>query len=245
MSHSLPGLFVTGTDTGVGKTHVSAGIARALTAAGRRVAVLKPVATGVTLEGDRLRIEDAERLRDALGCDVPLDRITPLSFEAPLAPCVAAREAGGRLEPEQIVTAVRASLAWWAEQGAEVVLVEGVGGLLCPLAEGTTVADLATALDLPLVVVARRSLGTLNHSLLTVEAARHRGLRIAGLVLNSPDPGPEGLAESTNRTELARRLQPVPILAELRHSAPDDARSSPLASLDWYAWAQPSRLGSL
>src|SRR6202011_3878703 len=104
---------------------------------------------------------------------------------------------GTPLEQSHVLELVRAALEWWTGR-AEVMVVEGVGGLLCPLAEGTTVADLAVALDYPLLIVARRGLGTLNHTLLTVEAARLRASRIAGLVLNSPDPPTGSVAESTS-----------------------------------------------
>src|SRR6516162_3253545 len=179
----MTGLFVTGTDTGVGKTFVAAAIARSLIAAGREVGVLKPVATGAERVGEGWRCADAEALIEAIGGGVPLDRVAPLRFEEPLAPSVAARRLGSPLDRARVLSVVGDALAWWAGR-AEVMVVEGVGGLLCPLAEGTTVADLAVALDYPLVIVARRGLGTLNHTLLTVEAARLRGLRVAGVVLN-------------------------------------------------------------
>src|SRR6185369_7751929 len=134
-----------------------------------------------------------------------------------LAPPVAARRAGQPLPFSRILEETRRALAWWAERAEEGV-VEGVGGLLCPLAEGATVADLAIALDYPLVVVARRGLGTLNHTLLTVEAARLRGLRVAGVVLNGAEPARDGahLAEATNADELARRLEGgIAVLAEV------------------------------
>src|SRR5262249_43300602 len=116
---------------------------------------------------------DAEALLEAIGGGVALERVTPILFEEPLAPSVAARRQGRPLEPTVVLDAVREALAWWAGR-ADVMVVEGIGGLLCPLAEGTTVADLAVALDYPLVIVARRGLGTLNHTLLTAEAARLR-----------------------------------------------------------------------
>src|SRR5205823_9859727 len=137
-----------------------------------------------------------------------IERVAPLLFEEPLAPPVAARREGAPLAYARVLEATAAALAWWGER-AEVLVVEGIGGLLCPLAEGATVADLAIALDHPLVVVARRGLGTLNHTLLTVEAARHRGLRLAGVVLNGAEPTADPRAEVTNPAELARRLDGV------------------------------------
>lgn len=240
MNAPLPGLFVVGTDTGVGKTCVAAAIARGLAAEGRRVGVLKPVATGAERRGDGWRIEDAERLIEAVGGGVEQARVTPLAFEEPLAPPVAARRAGDPLQPGRVLEAVAGALDWWAGR-AEVMVVEGVGGLLCPLAEGMTVADLAVALDYPLVVVARRGLGTLNHTLLTVEAARHRGLRLAGIILNGSGPTADPVAEATNPDELSRRLDDVSLLADLPHGVDPGALSAAMGALDWEGRARVPR----
>ncbi|MBX6312483.1 MAG: dethiobiotin synthase [Isosphaeraceae bacterium] len=237
----LPGLFVVGTDTGVGKTRVAAGIARCLVEAGRRVGVLKPVATGLIRKGDRWRCEDAEALIAALGVGIEPERVTPLAFEEPLAPPVAARRQGRPLDFAQVLDATRDALAWWADR-AEIILVEGVGGLLCPLAEGATVADLAVALDFPLVVVARRGLGTLNHTLLTVEAARWRGLRVAGIVLNGSDADADPLALATNPGELTRRLGGVALLAEVPHLTDPAALWREIRDVDWEGSSAPPRL---
>lgn len=242
-----PGLFITGTDTGVGKTTVATAIARALTGQGRRVGVLKPVATGVVREGDTWRCEDTEALIAAVGGGVALERVTPVVYEPPLAPPVAARLAGAPLCWPDLRSLVFESLAWWTAQGVEVVIVEGVGGFLCPLAEEATIADLAVALDFPLVVVARRGLGTLNHTLLTLEAARLRSLRIAGVVLNGSEPNANPLAESTNATELARWLDPTPLLAEIPHHVDSTHHVFPsmvdesLRGVDWMGRALASR----
>lgn len=230
----LRGLFVVGTDTGVGKTRVAAAIARSLAGQGLRVGVLKPLATGATRAGTSWACEDAEVLIAAIGGEVPLDRAAPLIYEEPLAPAVAARRLGRPLEARQVLEAVRESLRWWEARGVELMVVEGVGGLLTPLAEDMTLAELAVALDYPLVIVARRGLGTLNHTLLTVECARRRGLRIAGLVLNAPDPGPPGAAEATNAEELARRLGDIPVLADLPFHQDPAALAIVLGGVDWY-----------
>jgi dethiobiotin synthetase len=202
----MRGLFVTGTDTGCGKTFVTAALARLLRRQGRAVCVCKPVATGAEWRDGRLIADDTLLLAEA-GERADLDAVTPWAFAEPAAPPVAARAAGTVLHLDEIVAAVRRRAA-----GAEVLLVEGVGGLLCPLTDEATVADLAAALGLPLLIVARRSLGTLNHTLLTLEAARGRGLRVAGVVVSETAP-PAGLAERTNVDEL-RRLG-VPVLAVL------------------------------
>ncbi len=240
---SVPGLFVSGTDTAVGKTCVAAAIARGLAAEGRRVGVLKPVATGATRVGDHWHSEDAEVLIEALGESVPRERVAPLVFEEPLAPVVAARRRGTPLTQAQVEKAVTEALDWWAGR-AEVMIVEGVGGLLCPLAEGTTVADLAVALDYPLLIVARRGLGTLNHTLLTIEAARSRGLRVAGVILNGAGPTSDPLAEATNAEELARRLKGCAVLAELPHTTDPLALFHVLPRIDWYARSRPPRFST-
>lgn len=219
----MNGLFLTGTDTGVGKTHVTCALARLLRRQGRRVGVCKPVATGAERLGERWLSDDTRRLAEA--ADLALDaaeRITPWTFPDPAAPPVAARRLGVTLRVADLAAAVAA----WKSR-ADLVLVEGVGGLLCPLTEQETVADLAAALALPLVVVARRSLGTLNHTLLTLEVAQARGLPVAGVVVSETAP-PQGLAEATNVDELRRRLR-VPLLAVLPHAGPDEA----LAGVDW------------
>ncbi|AGA30654.1 dethiobiotin synthase [Singulisphaera acidiphila] len=228
-----PGLFVVGTDTGVGKTRVAAAIARILTGQGRRVGVLKPVATGAIRRGESWECEDGEALIRAVGGSIPLERVVPLIYEEPLAPSVAARRLGTPLAPEQVVQGVRASLGWWSER-ADVMVVEGVGGLLAPLAERMTVVDLAEALDYPLLIVARRGLGTLNHTLMTVECAQRRGLRVAGIVLNSPEPGEPGVAELTNAEELARLVGPISILGEPPYQPDEESFAIALASMEWY-----------
>ena len=236
-----PGLFVVGTDTGVGKTRVTTMLIRSLRARGKRVGAIKLVATGATRNADgELLADDTTALVAALGEDVAPRRVTPIVFETPLAPCVASRLEGEPLLADRLDVALRETLDWWSGR-AEVLVVEGVGGLLCPLAEGTTVADLASALDYPLVIVGRRGLGTLNHCLLTIEAARARDLRVAGLVLNTPEPSEPGLAEATNAEELARRCHGTPVLAEL---AFDENPMLPPAfhDVDWFTRFMPPRL---
>src|SRR5690348_17173110 len=173
----MHGLFVTATDTSAGKTLVTSSIARIWRREKRSFRVCKPVATG----GDGWS-EDTRILAESAG-DADLAAVTPFTFAAPAAPPVAARPAGKSLTLDQLVAVVRLR-----GTGGMTVLVEGVGGLLCPLTERETVAELVAELDMPLVVVARRSLGTLNHTLLTVEAARRRGLRLVGVVVTEATP---------------------------------------------------------
>lgn len=185
------GIFVTGTGTDVGKTVVAAGLAAVLRQGGVRVGVMKPVAAGPQV--------DTRLLRQAAGCREAIHRLNPVALSHALAPAVAARLEGRRVDLGRLVRAYRRLAAWY-----EAVVVEGAGGVLVPLAPRATVADLMRRLGLPVVVVAHAGLGTLNHTLLTVEALRHRRLRVLGVVLNRTAPGSVTLAERTNARELAR-----------------------------------------
>jgi dethiobiotin synthetase len=225
----MNGLFFTGTDTGVGKTHVAAAVARLLRQQGRCVRVCKPVATGAELIEGRWLNADTVHLAWAAGNSQCLEAVTPWSFPEPVAPAVAARLHEQVLSIAGLAEAVRSQ----ARPDA-ALLVEGVGGFLCPLTDRETVADLALALGLPLVVVTRRSLGTLNHTLLTLEAAQRRDLRVAGLVVNETAP-PTGLAEETNVAELSRRSG-VPVLAVVPYQK-DAIEAAALAEVDWWLLA--------
>jgi dethiobiotin synthetase len=197
----MRGLFVTGTDTGVGKTRVACALAHALSLRGVRVRARKPVESGVDARHGPL---DAQALREAAGAHEPIDRVCPLRLRAPLSPERAARLEGLRLELDDLVAAVRADAD---ERG--FVLAEGAGGFLSPIARDALNADLARALALPVLIVAADRLGTLNHTLLTVEAVRVRGLAVAGVVLNAPAPGDTQAMD--NAGELARWLG-LPVL---------------------------------
>jgi dethiobiotin synthetase len=225
----LQGLFITGTDTGVGKTHVATGVISALRSRGVRVGAYKPAVTGSTVGPEGTVWEDLIRLQAALGGDIAIERICPQRFHAPLAPPVAARMEGTTVN----AALLRSGIAWWRER-VECLMVEGSGGLLSPLTESETVADLAVALAFPLVIVARRSLGTINHTLLTLEAARARGLAVAGVVLNQAGPAnADDSSVESNPRELEQRCG-VPILAILPHDAAAGLlRNSPLFTIDW------------
>jgi dethiobiotin synthetase len=222
----MHGLFITATDTGAGKTFVTAALARLWRCERRPFRVCKPVATGAENDWS----DDTRLLAEASG-DPDLHAITPYTFAAAAAPPVAARLAGTALRLEDLAAAVRRRAA---EDHA--VLVEGVGGLLCPLTRRETIVDLAVELALPLIVVARRSLGTLNHTLLTVEAAQRRGLRLAGVVVTATTPV-QSVAEETAIEELQRRLD-VPLLAVLTHQPDADAERAVLQAVDWWKLAQ-------
>jgi dethiobiotin synthetase len=188
------GLFVTATDTGVGKTEVACALLQGARARGLDAVGMKPAQSGAT-PGEP---SDAERLARAADGVEPLAAVCPYSLAAPLAPAVAARLEGVEISFARIVDGARALAG-----RHEAILVEGAGGLLVPLTERETFADLAVALALPVLVVARAGLGTVNHVALTVEALRRRGLAVAGVVLNrtaaADDP-----SVGTNAGEIAR-----------------------------------------
>ncbi len=194
----MRGLFVTGTDTGVGKTVVAGAIAAALRARGERVAAYKPVVTGLDEPPVPGWPRDHELLAAAAG--VAPHAVTPHLFGPPVSPHLAGELAGVHLELDAMVLAAGAAAA---EAGAELLIAEGVGGLLVPLTPDETVRDLAVALGLPLVVAARPGLGTISHTLLTVEAARAAGLAVAGVVM-TPWPADPTVMERSNRATVAR-----------------------------------------
>ena len=196
---SLRGLFVTGTDTEVGKTLVAGAIARSLRGAGRRVEVFKPAASGCRKGRDGLISGDAEFLAACSDTRRTLEEVTPLRFGPALAPHVAAAKEGRPVDLEAMFAAYRR-----LEGACDCVIVEGVGGLLCPIREDFWVVHLARLMRLPLVIVARPNLGTINHTLLTLHAARSMGLEVAGVVINRYPVEPEAAAER-------RRIEPYDV----------------------------------
>jgi len=193
------GLFVTGTDTEVGKTVIAGGIARVLKDKGQEVGVFKPVASGCRSDRGGLVSPDAEFLAHCANSSETLDQICPVRFREPLAPEVAVQRGAEPIELEIIRTYYNRLAA-----GKEVMIVEGIGGLLVPLSQELLVADLAGQMDLPLLIVANPGLGTINHTLLTIEAARARGLRVAGIVINSYVADTASVAEETNPAAIER-----------------------------------------
>lgn len=211
------GCFVTGTDTGVGKTLVSAGLLHALAPHHRRVVGMKPVAAGVVPWGEDWASEDAIALRSASTLAVPPELDNPVLLLDPLSPHIAAKRAGVQID---IAAIVRSYQTLAAE--ADAVVVEGAGGFHVPLTDTHTGADLAQALALPVVLVVGLRLGCLNHALLTAEAIRARGLTLVGWVANRVDPEMEAADE--NIAYLRARLG-APLLAEVPYQELPDARS--------------------
>jgi dethiobiotin synthetase len=222
----MRGLFITGTDTGVGKTYVAVQIVEALRASGHAVGVYKPVETGVPrCEGQ----SDAQRLWEAAGRPTALADVCPQQFAAPLAPPRAARAARRTVD----AALLRRGLDVWHRR-CDVVVIEGAGGLLSPLSDNDYVADLAHDLGFPLLIVAPNTLGVINQTLQTLFVASHfrQGLDVAGIVLNTlPDCLPDP-SQDSNAEELRQRCS-APLLAEL---APHAAGFQP--PVDWHALAR-------
>jgi dethiobiotin synthetase len=209
-----PGLFITGTGTGVGKTYVAALIAQALRSTGKRVGVYKPVASGCERQEDgRLVSLDAATLWEAAGRPGTIEQVCPQMFAAPLAPHLAARAEGRRVDPRLL----RDGLTSWRES-CEIVLVEGAGGLMSPISDEDYNADLAAEFGYPLVIVAENALGTINATLQTLITARTygEGLQVAGLVLNSPRNSDGDASIDSNAVELAKRCT-APLIAVVGH----------------------------
>jgi dethiobiotin synthetase len=196
-------LFVTGTDTGVGKTAVSCALTAALVARGLRVGVLKPAETGCPQNPQGTRVpQDANLLKFFSGCENDLATICPYPLRDPLAPLVAAHREGTEVDVAVIESAYRR-----ISEAHDVTVVEGAGGLLVPIARGFDYADLAARLALPIVVVVASRLGAINHALLTIRYARSLGLQVVGYVVNFLNPTSD-IAADTNVEVLHDLLGP-------------------------------------
>ena len=209
------GLFVTGTDTEVGKTWVASMIVRCLVESGHRVGVYKPVASDCIGDGTKMVAEDALALWEAAGRPLSLDAVCPQKFEAPLAAPLAARAEGRSIDSKLL----REGVSVWADE-CDIVVVEGAGGLMSPVTEDEFVADLAADLGYPLIVVAPNVLGVINQSLQTlITAACFRdGLPVAGIVLNDTQILDGDVSIDSNQDEIARRTE-TPILGRVRYEA--------------------------
>ncbi len=196
---TVHGLFVTGTDTGVGKTLVACGLLRAFAARGLKAVGMKPVASGAQPGTGGLIHADVEQLIAAGNVAAPREHVNPYCFEPPIAPHIAAARAGVAISVERIERSFRALAAL-----ADAVVVEGVGGFRVPLTAAADTAQLAARLRLPVVLVVGVRLGCLNHALLTAEAIAARGLELAGWIANHVDP--QMAAAADNVCSLEERL---------------------------------------
>jgi len=192
------GLFITGTDTGVGKTFVAAGLARCLKDRGFDPGVLKPVETGCALRRGKRIPRDGSFLKYMAGATEPIEEIVPYRLAAPLAPQVAAEREGIRIQTRRLQSAFRA-----ISSRHPFTLVEGAGGILVPVTRKATMVDLMKQFKLPVLLVSRIGLGTLNHTLLTLYYLAQNGIPVAGVVLNDPD-GCRDLSARSNPSTLAQ-----------------------------------------
>jgi dethiobiotin synthetase len=200
------GFFITGTDTGVGKTLIAGAFITTVQFLGKRVCGMKPVESGCSGQGEVLIPYDGMFLKQVSHADEPLALVTPCCLESPLAPLAAAEVDGRDLDISGIGRAFSELSARY-----EALVIEGIGGLMVPIAKDYYVLDLAKEMGLPLVVVARPGLGTINHIMLTVHCALKAGLTVAGIVINYTQPPEKSLAEETN-PKLLSQISPVPII---------------------------------
>lgn len=205
------GVFITGTDTGVGKTYVSSLMAGSLKASGMDVGVMKPVETGCAQTEAGLFPNDAVALKKAAGIGDPLHLINPYRFSEPLSPNAAARRSDVKIELDKINKAYEELL-----KRHEFMLVEGAGGIMAPVTDEHLTIDLIRILKLPVIIVAASRLGAINHTLLTVNAALKSGLDVLGIILNHPAPCGDQSAQS-NKAEI-ERFAGVPLLLEVQFS---------------------------
>ncbi|HEY6837696.1 MAG TPA: dethiobiotin synthase [Geobacteraceae bacterium] len=215
---SLKGIFITGTDTGIGKTVVAATLARVLKLRGVRVGVIKPVTSGCVERDGILISEDAELLRWAADETAPMADVAPYLLKDPLAPSVAASRDGVRIDFGRIREACE-----HVATDHDFVIVEGAGGLMVPLAGGLTVADLILHLGLPALIVARPNLGTINHTLLTTFTARQLGIDVRGIIINNYPAQPDQAEEYA--PHMIDSLAGAPLLGVFPHVAHENLQT--------------------
>lgn len=203
---AVPGFFITGTDTAVGKTFIATHIVNALVEKGIRTGVMKPVETGCTVKKGRILPQDALALKKAASIDESLNLINPYALTHPLAPLAAARLEGIEIDRKVIMKAFSTLRAKY-----ESLVVEGAGGLMVPLTETCLIAHLAHDMKLPLIIAARPSLGTINHTLLTIHTARAWNCGIRGVIINYTEDYKQGMSEKTS-PEIIEKLGQVTVI---------------------------------
>jgi dethiobiotin synthetase len=202
----MQGYFITGTDTNVGKTVVTACLANLFKNRGENVGVMKPIETGVDPECSSSANSDAKFLMEVTGVQDTLEDVCPYRLKTPASPYQAAKIEGKELYPEIILARFRT-----LQSKHSMMLVEGIGGLLVPITRRFNVTDLALQMNLPLIIVSRIQIGILNHTLLTINAARQYGLKVAGVILNSLYEGELDTIEE-EQGSLIKELSDTPIL---------------------------------
>lgn len=206
------GIFITGTDTGVGKTFVACGLIEAMITMGLSVCPMKPVESGCGIKKGELIPEDTVHLIKTSGINEPLDLVNPYRLKHHLAPSVAAEIERVKINKKKILSSFKHLLKKY-----DVTIVEGAGGGMVPVYKKYLFLDLAKDLDIPVIIVSRPGLGTINHTLLTLEAARSRGLKILGVIFNYAEKTKRGLSEKTN-PGVIKSLGDVTLLGEIPYS---------------------------
>ncbi|WP_425060475.1 ATP-dependent dethiobiotin synthetase BioD 1 [Sporomusa carbonis] len=204
------GIFVTATDTEIGKTFISGAIAAALKGRGKNTGVVKPVASGGVATADgKLLSEDATFLMLAAGiAEERRQEVNPVCLAPALTPAVAAVESGVAIDVDQLITACRTMIT-----KSDLTLVEGVGGITAPIWQDYLVADMILELQLPAIIVTRPNLGTINHTVLTVQYARQRGIKLGGIIINHWDAEHASVLERSNLAYI-ERLTALPVLGK-------------------------------
>jgi len=229
------GLFIAGTDTGVGKTLVAGAIARILRQQGRRVGVFKPIATGCRRDREGLVSSDAEFLAWCADCDYPLSVVTPVTYAIAAAPAACEKAQRRQVDLEHVANTYR-----YVCENCDIVVVEGIGGVRVPISQGFDALDIAAAMGLPVVIVARPILGTINHTLLTVDAVRRAGLHAAGVIVSGYELDTQDVAAETAPAIIAEYGK-VDVLALLPHDPDSDVEKGRLgqctievlSTVDW------------
>jgi dethiobiotin synthetase len=234
----IPGLFITGTDTGVGKTVVAAAIANWFHLRGNRVAVCKIAATGCVRRLEGLVSEDAEYLAHWAYAQFPLQTVCPIRYAEPLAPAVAAQRAGVPLDWSMLQASLNTMTS-----ASDVMVVEGVGGIMVPMDDRHCVLDVVRWLGLPTVIVARAGLGTINHTLLTVNAIRSTGVVVAGVVINRYPTDMPDTATETNAAAIQKWAK-TSVLALIPDEPfdPPELPQSIRSAIDTVDWLQLAKL---
>ena len=228
-------MFITATDTEVGKTYVTTLIVKSLVLSGVRVGVYKPSASDCVSDGRQLISEEAVALWEAAGRPLNLDAVCPQRFRAPLAPHLSARSEGRVLDTELL----RSGISVWADE-CDIVIVEGAGGLMSPISDDEYVADIAFDLGYPLIVVAPNMLGVINQTLQTLITAScfRDGLDVAGIILNDSQVFEGDMSVDSNQQEIASRSL-APVLSRLRYNAVEFEDK-----IDWMALAGGAKVAS-
>ena len=219
----MKGVFITGTDTGIGKTYFTLACIHALRSAGLKVAAMKPVASGAELVDGQLRNEDALQILKALDQVVDYELINPYCFRPPVSPHIAAAELGVEIDVLKIKNSCQL-----LSENSDYTLVEGVGGWLAPLSDSLTVADLAKALELPIIMVVALRLGCLNHAMLTAQSIKRSGLKLAGWVANWVEPELDALE---NQIDYLSKQFSMPPIARMGWQSPARIELSKLPEL--------------